>query len=156
MPVGASSLKLVVTFIKRFPLFPSQVFDNPLGSETSTPGEISRACAILTTAARTPRPTSNLCAKPRVGSTAPRLCGRLCPPLFLTDDKGVLAAPWMGEFRDLMVRKYGSLKAAEPRIRYIIDGIVPSMVERLGSSLLHTRTVEEQEQLEALIDRVSE
>lgn len=48
------------------------------------------------------------------------------PPVFqdMTDEE-IKQAPWVETYRDLLLKKYGSLEIVEPRLRYILDGAYP-------------------------------
>jgi hypothetical protein len=154
VPAAATSLKVVVTCIKHCTLFASQVYDDPLDLGLTEPSE-DLSGMHNPYGDESPRPDLELVSQAwRTQYGAEALADNFCPPMFLTADEGVLPAPWLGEFRDLMVRKYGSLKAAEPRIRFIMTGLIPSMVEERDSGLFQTRTIEERERIEALVDRV--
>jgi hypothetical protein len=58
------------------------------------------------------------------------------PPLFLRDDQGFVGAEWMAVFRDLLVEKYGSLDAAEPRMRFVLGVVAETMVDEIGEGVL--------------------
>ena len=42
------------------------------------------------------------------------------PPLFVEDGEGLIAAPWVETYRNLLLEKYKSMDLVEPRIEFIL------------------------------------
>ena len=52
------------------------------------------------------------------------------PPFLHEDNEGLKFDGWIGVFRDLMIEKYGSLDAADARIRYVVALMMTTGMER--------------------------
>jgi hypothetical protein len=50
------------------------------------------------------------------------------PPFICEDEEGLKMAAWAGTFRDLLLKKYGTMELVEPRFRFVVFHLAQSLL----------------------------